>query len=165
SAFEQQAIRFRIVRREMRAIHAVDRGEDRILAARLPPAFLDRGHRERHGIGGLMTAHARASVLADRLEERMAARVDGAGGVQNPEHAVLVRIRDVGREGDAVAWLPPARRRRSRCRCRLRFLRLAILRGHVSRYAARGRARYIGGMRQWTKREQRERTPVLTKAA
>src|SRR5690606_17130011 len=103
--------------------------------------------------------------LPDRFEEGMAAGLDDARGVQDAEQAVFVRVGDERRERYAVAGCPPARGRcggRGSERC---FLCLAILLRHMSRDAARGCARSIGGERQWTEREQCERYPVPAKAA
>ena len=113
AAIEQQRMRALLVLRQARVVGAVDGGEHRIAAAGHAPALAQRRHREAHRIRRLMTGHARASVGAERREERMPVRVDRAGGQQHAEPTLGIGERHLGGEPPALAGFDPSRRAHS----------------------------------------------------
>ena len=116
SPLEQQRMRLRVPSRQVRTVHAVHGREDRILSPRRAPSILNRGDRDRHRIGRLVTAHAGAAVAANRLEERMPLRLDGATRIQDAKLAMRIGIRHIRRQRRTIAGGPPSRRATSRGR-------------------------------------------------
>ena len=120
AALEQQRMRPRIVRRQIRTVHAVHGRKQRILAAGRRPALADAAHRQRHAVGRLVAGDARAAVRADRLEERMPLRVERTGRVQHADLPAIVVVRRERRQRRPLARRPPRagrtrlRRRRGR---------------------------------------------------
>jgi hypothetical protein len=80
---QQQGMRFSVAAGQIRAVLAVDGGEERILPIRRLPALLNRLHAEAHGIGRLMACHAGSAVSADRFKEGVAFGLDSSGRIQN----------------------------------------------------------------------------------
>ena len=97
----------RIALGQMRAVAAVAGGEQRIRASGRVPPLAHGGRRQGHGVGRLVAGHAGPAVRPERREERVAARIDGAGGVEDAERAGGVRVERLGGQRPAVAGLPP----------------------------------------------------------
>src|SRR6187401_530425 len=91
----------------MRAVHSIDRSEQRILALRFFPTPADGVDRERHAIRGLVTSYAGASVFTDGLEKRMARGDHRPRRVQHTDAAGTVRVTGELREDPAVSRRPP----------------------------------------------------------
>ena len=62
AAFEQQRVRLFFVLSEVRAVRAIDGGEDRVFAIGVRPAAADENERKAHGVAGLVTRDTRSSV-------------------------------------------------------------------------------------------------------
>src|SRR5438552_3525108 len=78
AAFEQEGVRVFFVLREVRAVGAIDGGEEGVFAIGISPAEADEIERKAHGAGGLVTGDARASVGAEWGEEGVILRLDFA---------------------------------------------------------------------------------------
>ena len=142
ASFQQHRVRLRIAWRKMRAVHAVHRREQRILALGLIPSTTDHLYRQGHRTCRLMTGDTGAPVLADGFKEGMADGIHGACGVHQADAAESVWIGRKSGKRLAAGRRPPVcccRRRSSpaaggtRCACRFcsvtcpaTFLRQAI---------------------------------------
>jgi len=96
AAAEQQRVRRGIGHRQIRAVRAVYASEQRIAAAGRVPPGADRVDRNAERVGRLMARDARASVLAERREERLPCRLDRARGTEDPEPSRVVWIGGLG---------------------------------------------------------------------
>jgi hypothetical protein len=93
SALQKQAVVCGIAGRAGGAIRAVNRGEQRILAARLDKTGADILNAEAHGVAGLVAGAAGAAVSAEALEEG-AVFADGAVGVVGGDDAGGIEERE-----------------------------------------------------------------------
>src|SRR5204863_4527621 len=100
-------VRLLFVLREVRAVRAVDRGEERILAVGVRPAVADKIERKAHGVAGLVTRDTGAPVGAECREEGMTLRLDFAGLIQEAQLAEGVVVFLRGRNRDSAAGIPP----------------------------------------------------------
>jgi len=100
-------VRAGIVRRQARAIHPVRGRKQWILPAGGRPTLANTADRERHRVRWLVAGDARATVRANRLEERMSFGVERTGRVQDPELSSVVVIGRYFRQRRALPWRPP----------------------------------------------------------
>src|SRR5439155_11847287 len=107
AAFEQEGVRLFFVLREVRAVGAVDGGEEGVFAIGVSPAEANEIERKAHGAGGLVTGDARAPVGAEWGEEGVILRLDFAGLIQEAKLAGGVFPVLRGRERDAAGGIPP----------------------------------------------------------
>ena len=100
-------MRLFFVLREVRAVGAIDGGEEGVFAIGVGPAEADEIERKAHGAGGLVTGDTGASVGAEWGEEGVTLRLDFAGLIQEAELAggVVEVLR--GRERGAAGGIPP----------------------------------------------------------
>jgi hypothetical protein len=92
---------------EVRAVGAIDGGEERVFAIGGNPAIADEIERKAHGVAGLVTRDTSAAVGADCCEEGVTLRLDFAGLIEEAKltRGVVVVLR--GRKRDSAAGIPP----------------------------------------------------------
>ena len=108
AALEQQRVRAADRLRQVRAVRAIDRREQRILAlGRRPSARGCCVTDSAHAVRRLVAGDAGAAVGADRLEERMALGLHAPGGVVDAHFPALVCVAGEFRQGIALPGRPP----------------------------------------------------------
>ena len=128
----------------MRAVHAVHRREQRILALGLIPSTTDHLYRQGHRTCRLMAGDAGAPVLADGFKEGMADGIHGACGVHQADAAESVWIGRKSGQRLAAGRRPPVAGRRLLLLGAWRHtLCLPILLGYMTRHILSRGARLI----------------------